>query len=207
MATTMPSGAKKIDSTDNWRDIFDCHNDTCDAVEALNTAIEYYRTSNGQSKRLSTGSCNDLTTNGRWYVASSVSDKPRSGGGYIDVFTYDTDWVTQTFYGEGSGNVYTRRKAGANNWTDWEELALNSNLIKFTDKTTTPGSAGEVAISTVTSGLVSADNLINVVVLDLNNATADIYTYNNAPYVRVHNRNDYSDPITTSVRLRIWYKP
>jgi len=36
MPTTTSSGAKKINSNDNWREIFGCHNDTCDAIDTLN---------------------------------------------------------------------------------------------------------------------------------------------------------------------------
>ena len=35
MAITTDSGAKKIESTENWRNIFDIHNDTVDAYDAL----------------------------------------------------------------------------------------------------------------------------------------------------------------------------
>ena len=79
-----------------------------------------------------------------------------------------------------------------------------ANVIKFTDLQITPGSAGEYSLSGISG--ISSDTVLSVVVKDYNNAIADLYTYNNALYIRVHTRNDYATPVTSQVTLRIVYR-
>lgn len=79
-----------------------------------------------------------------------------------------------------------------------------ANKIKFMDVEITPGSAGECSLSDITG--ISTDTILSVVVKDYNNAVADLYTYSNSPYVRVHTRNDYATPVTSQVTLRIVYR-
>jgi len=95
MATTTGTGAKKIQNTDDWRDIFDIHNDTVDAydgkigttalpttAQTITGAIDEHETdistlnSNITNIAMSDGTdLNNITATGRtkWYIGGDIS--------------------------------------------------------------------------------------------------------------------------------------
>lgn len=86
------------------------------------------------------------------------------------------------------------------------KLSKGTHLVKYIDiANITPGTAGEVDIESITNGVVTHSNFINIIPIDYNNAVVDTYTYSNNLYARVHTRNDYNTAVTTSIKFRIYY--
>lgn len=66
---------------------------------------------------VNTGSINDITTSGKYYLSSGVTDKPANQNGWLEVQKYNDQYVYQR-YVTYAGKVFERIKA-AGTWQDW----------------------------------------------------------------------------------------
>lgn len=149
MPTTTSSGAKKINSNDNWRLIFDCHNDTCDAIDTLNSKLS------GENRYSATAGAK-FTINSRVvykigsYVFGSVVATATQSYGTSDVIFTVADEV------KPSATEYPLfvQKAGTDGvWCGSTGGSINTSG-QFTEAFTGSGSANEKLLIVFTYSLV-----------------------------------------------------
>ena len=145
-----------IDTSATWSDKSTSVSDH-DLINALNSKIQHYYDTDGKLYRLpSNADLDSVTESGRYYFGSNVTNKPSSNGGYLDVYVYDTSWIKQVAYLEGSNAMYVRTKTGSS-WISWVELALDSNIAKrpyayYAEPTFTDGVA-EIPTATIQTAI------------------------------------------------------
>ena len=104
---------------------------------------------NGYSKRVTTGSINDIVTPGFYYLSEGVTDVPFYDSGYrgwyhLEVIGSDSNWVKQTctiFEATGHGTKMYIRGRQNGTWAPWREfidssivtVLNNSQLAKMTE--------------------------------------------------------------------------
>lgn len=71
---------------------------------------------------------NNAITSGLYYLTGDCANRPADWC-TMTVVAYDNDTLSQTATSVITGKTYVRAKS-VNGWTSWEELALNSNLLK-----------------------------------------------------------------------------
>ena len=95
-------------------------------VSTLSEQIQHYYDTDGKLYRLPPNADLDsITESGRYYFGSNVTNKPASSGGYLDVYAYDTSWIKQVAYLEGSDAIYVRTKTGSS-WSSWNNHIANT---------------------------------------------------------------------------------
>ena len=115
-------------------------------VSTISEQIQHYYDTDGKLYRLpSNADLDSITESGRYYFGSNVTNKPASGGGYLDVYAYDTSWIKQVAYLEGSDAIYVRTKTGSS-WSAWKQLAAGTEF-------------NTVAISTLSALQTYLDNM------------------------------------------------
>ena len=122
MPTTTSSGAKKINNNDNWREIFDCHNDTCDAIDTLNSNLNNRTKVKEQSTNANsiTDTCIIRTTSG----STNLPDSTNVEGILVSYISYlQGAYVgVQYFSAYATNKVYSRIN-WYGTWRTWVQLS------------------------------------------------------------------------------------
>lgn len=133
---TTKTGAKKIEGTDNWREIFDAHNDSVDAHDKISDAMTYVVNGNKSIESVS-------IPVGHYFRLANSSIAGRSDGLYTAKIAIPVDTVIDATYFNEAAPI-----------TGGVANALNSNIeTRF-------GRTRQLSI-TIPSGSVSGDASVN----------------------------------------------
>lgn len=199
-----PSGSENVSIQDinGNMDIID------NAYGAVTGQLQHYYDTDGKLYRLSSNADLDsITESGRYYFGANVTNKPASGGGYLDVYAYDTSWIKQVAYLEGSDAMYVRTKTGSS-WSSWNDQIGNLLLVEdraaitagtninFASgdlkKQAKMGNVAVICMSFTPSANISAGAAI---------VTGLIPSYNNRSIVMAYDNSASSSPVRLSVDI------
>lgn len=79
-------------------------------------------------RQISSGSFRDIKEPGVYWLTSSVTDKPNNGAGTYIINKYNNDYLSGIYIVADDAKTYSVKLAG-NTWK-YEELAVNSNMLK-----------------------------------------------------------------------------
>ena len=100
-----------------------------DAINTLNSNMSYLSRGDGTLYRLDAIDLNTVKRTGNYYANNNCTHCI-SGGGYLQVHEYSTTYVKQLMQGYNSSAYFTRQ-CDNGTWSEWEQLALNSNLASL----------------------------------------------------------------------------
>lgn len=147
MPTTTSSGAKKINNNDNWREIFDCHNDTCDAIDTLNSKI-YPVIIDGNISSF------DSLTNIGLHIGAINPTYNNIDGYYCFTLQNGSEGAIKQFitsrYATLNG-IYLRTRTISGVWTDAGSISTNST-VTLTPDTTKITARNSSSISCIKNG-------------------------------------------------------
>lgn len=89
----------------------------CYVKEETNQLVNSAKSELSQTKIVSSGSIDDIITNGTYYLTVDVFNKPANQNGWLDVQMYNDQYIYQR-YVTNAGKVFERIKA-AGAWEDW----------------------------------------------------------------------------------------
>lgn len=188
---TTNTGAKKIEGTDNWRQIFDAHNDSVDAHDKISDAMTYVVNGNKSIESVS-------IPVGHYFRLANSSIAGRSDGLYTAKIAIPVDTVIDATYFNEAAPI-----------TGGIAEALNSKIMSKHIRSYTTIQTGAMGAGTAKTFTLTFSDTINVTdsFLTVGTGTASIVSWcmlysGTTAYVYVRNLDSSSK--STSIRVSLF---